>query len=124
MPRAFRREPSSTTSLTYVAGRISQRPVRRARRSDATGSPLASIGQPKNPQNPQLLQAGRPSYSTLFTPVGARYGWYPSRAAASLVRTAQNMSGPGGIGYGPDRHAANGLAVWSPATPTARSASV
>src|SRR6266508_3481794 len=33
------------------------------------------------------------------------------------------MSGPGGIGYGAERHAANGLAVWSPATPTARSAS-
>ena len=27
------------------------------------------------------------------------------------MSTAQNMSGPGGIGYGPERHAANGFAV-------------
>ena len=38
-------------------------------------------------------------------------------AAASDVRMAPNMSGPGGIGYGPLRHAANGLASASPATP-------
>ena len=37
------------------------------------------------------------------------------------VTTAQNMSGPGGIGYGPERHDANGLAVCSPATPMSRS---
>ena len=58
--------------MTYASGRISQRPVRSACRSGATGSPFASIGQPKYPQKPQLLHAGRPSYSTLFTPVGAR----------------------------------------------------
>jgi hypothetical protein len=63
------------TSLAYDSGRISHRPVRNARRKDETGSPLASIGHPKNPQNPQLLHAGRSSYSMLFTPVGARYGW-------------------------------------------------
>ena len=61
--------------MTIDSVRISQLPVRSAWRSGATGSPLASIGQPKYPQKPQLLHAGRPSYSTLLTPVGARYGW-------------------------------------------------
>ena len=65
------RRGSSTTSVTRLSGRISQRPVRSAWRSGATGSPLASIGQPKKPQNPQLLHAGRPSYGTELAPVGA-----------------------------------------------------
>ena len=39
----------------------SARPVAMALVSSATGSPLAWIGQPKKAQNPQLLQAGRPS---------------------------------------------------------------
>ncbi len=38
----------------------SARPVAIALVSNATGSPLAWMGQPKNAQKPQLLQAGRP----------------------------------------------------------------
>ena len=40
------------------------------------------------------------------------------------VSTAQNMSGPGGMGYGPERHDANGFPDASPATPTTCSAAV
>ncbi len=43
--------------------------------------------------------------------------------AAGTVSVVRNMSAPGGIGYGPLRQAANGLPVWSPATPMRRSAS-
>ncbi len=39
----------------------SARPVAMALVRSATGSPLAWMGQPKNAQKPQLLQAGRPS---------------------------------------------------------------
>ena len=82
-----------------------------ARRSGATGSPLASIGQPKNPQNPQLLHAGRPSYPTLFAPVGARYGCSPRRGRGPPRARRSTCPAPAASGYGPDRHAANGLAV-------------
>ena len=46
---------------TKVSDSSSARPLARARSSMATGSPLAWMGQPKKAQNPQLLQAGRPS---------------------------------------------------------------
>src|SRR6202051_4015823 len=115
---------SRSTRSTNDSGRISQRPVRNALRKGATGSPFASIGQPKNPQKPQLLQAGRPSYGTELTPVGAGYGLYPSRCAAWVVSTDPYMSAPGGIGYSPDLHSANGLAPARPGTPTRRSACV
>ena len=46
---AARRRPGRVeqhVGRRYASGRISQRPVRSALRSGATGSPLASIGQP------------------------------------------------------------------------------
>ena len=55
------RRPCVMIRLTYVSAISSARPVAIALVSSATGSPLAWIGQPKKAQNPQLLQAGRPS---------------------------------------------------------------
>src|SRR4051812_49063924 len=121
-PVALRPVASVVTATAYDSGRTSHLPVRNARRSDEIGSPLAWIGQPKWPQNPQLLHGGRSSYQIELTPVGARYGCSPCLAAASDVRIAPNMSGPGGIGYGPLRHASNGFLPASPATPMSRSA--
>jgi len=57
----WRPPPGGGGPRRSLSGRIWQRPVRNARRSIATGSPLASIGQPYWPQKPQLLHAGRPS---------------------------------------------------------------
>ena len=55
------RRPSTRMRATKVSDSSSARPVAMVRRSMATGSPLAWIGQPKKEQKPQLLQAGRPS---------------------------------------------------------------
>ena len=46
-----------------------------------------------------------------------------AQARAAVESNAPYMSAPGGIGYGPERHSANGFAPASPATPTRRSAS-
>src|SRR5581483_2050145 len=100
--------------VTHVSAMSSARPVAMVLVSSATGSPLAWMGHPKNAQKPQLLQAGRPSYSTLLAAVGAGYGWRPIRSAAAADSTAPYMGAPGGIGYGPERQAANGLAPASP----------
>src|SRR5271165_2933851 len=97
----------------------SARPVAIARVRSATGSPLAWIGQPKKAQKPQLLQAGRPSYAMLLAAVGASYGCSPTFSAAADDSSAPYMGAPGGIGYGPERQAANGLAPARPATPMA-----
>ena len=55
------RRPLVRMRLTKVSDISCARPVAIALVNSATGSPLAWIGQPKNAQNPQLLQAGRPS---------------------------------------------------------------
>jgi len=55
------RRPLVRIRLTYVSAMSVARPVAIAFVRSATGSPLAWMGQPKNAQNPQLLQAGRPS---------------------------------------------------------------
>ena len=46
----------------------------------------------------------------LLAAVGASYGWSPTFSAAAADSTAPYMGAPGGIGYGPERQAANGLA--------------
>ena len=55
------RRPLVRMRRTNVSAISSARPVAIAFVSNATGSPLAWMGQPKNAQKPQLLQAGRPS---------------------------------------------------------------
>ncbi len=55
------RRPLVRIRVTNVSAMSCARPVAIAFVSSATGSPLAWIGHPKNAENPQLLQAGRPS---------------------------------------------------------------
>ncbi len=55
------RRPSVISRDTKVSDNNSARPDAMARSNRAMGSPLAWMGQPKKAQNPQLLQAGRPS---------------------------------------------------------------
>ena len=50
-------EPVSRTLVTIVCGTSCTRPVRSARRSGMSAAGLATTGQPKPLQNPQLLQA-------------------------------------------------------------------
>ena len=48
--------PVSRTLVTMVSGTSCTRPVRSARRSGMSAAGLATTGQPKLLQNPQLLQ--------------------------------------------------------------------
>src|SRR5580704_16843513 len=111
------RLPSVRIRDTNVSGRSSALPLSSAFCNMATGSPLAWMGQPKYAQNPQLLHASRPSYGSELVAPGAGYGWNPRETAAADDSFEPYMDGPGGIGYGPDRHAAKGLAPASPDTP-------
>ena len=118
------RRAATSVDVATRAGSRSDRSAAR-RRSGATGSPLASIGQPKNPQNPQLLHAGRPSYGTRVH-AGRRAVRVVARAASrprSVSDRAEHVGARAASGTGPTRHSANGFAPASPATPTSRSAS-
>ena len=105
--------------MTYDSGRISQRPVRSAcaQRRDRVALGLDRAAEERRRTRSCCTRAGR---RTRRCSRRSARGTGGSRAASRprTVSTAQNMSAPGGIGYGPDRHAANGFAVWSPATPT------
>ena len=105
-------------STAMLSGRISQRPVlqRAPQRRDrvALGFDRAAVERAE----PAVVARG-----PAVVRDAVRAGRRAVRVVAErprppgTVSVVRNMSAPGGIGYGPLRHAANGLPVWSPATP-------
>ena len=115
---------------------VEQRSRTRCSRGAARSDRVAAIAAASPPDRPSRRSGSRRTRRThsCCTPGDRRTGrcwrrWARgtggSRAlsAAGTVSVVRNMSAPGGIGYGPLRHAANGFPVWSPATPMSRSAS-